>query len=308
MLRSVGALSLVCAVSLSLSHDRSLDAIVVFVERYLSPDHQLEPETVTLIAGYFFFLKAFLVLTGVLLVTPIGNILWLAFLKIWGATIDTPKLENVLFVNSQLPEKTEKRFFVVSTAGALLTHLFVLTIGEPEHEGALETISSFGLLIAGLLAFYALFQARAKLEEGPVPKNTKLFLCCLALGLLILFGEEVSWGQRVFGWESFGIFEKYNYQKETTVHNFFNPLFAFIYPAVGISFFVFCVFFWLFPSRKPPALLTLFAPPPSFCALIFVMAGLTFRGHSEAFEELLAFFFVLYTYRMALILRNLKAC
>lgn len=40
-------------------------------------------------------------------------------------------------------------------------------------------------------------------------------------GLLFFFaaGEEVSWGQRIFGWASGDFFEQNNYQDETNLHN-----------------------------------------------------------------------------------------
>ncbi len=306
LLNLVGGLLLVCAATISFFHQQSLEVIVFFVERYLSPDNQLEPQTIKLIAAYFFLLKIFLVVSGVVLATPLGYILWLSFQKVCEASIDMSRLKSFLFANSRLQETTEKRFFIASAAAALLMHVLVLLSGEPAHEGLLETTSTFGFLLAGFLAFYALFHARKQSDIDILPKYTRLFLGCLSFVLLVLFGEELSWGQRVFGWESFGIFEKYNFQKETTIHNFFNPLFTFIYPAFGVSFFISSVLFWVFPAKKVHALLFLIAPPPSFSVLIFVMAGFSFKGHSEAFEVLLALFFVLYTYRIVLILRKVR--
>jgi hypothetical protein len=41
-------------------------------------------------------------------------------------------------------------------------------------------------------------------------------LCC---GLLFLIGEEVSWGQRIFGWETPESVAAVNKQEETNLHN-----------------------------------------------------------------------------------------
>ena len=41
----------------------------------------------------------------------------------------------------------------------------------------------------------------------------------LALGLFFGFGEELSWGQRIFDVQSNDFFRKYNAQGETNLHN-----------------------------------------------------------------------------------------
>ncbi|MEM9912026.1 MAG: hypothetical protein AAF922_14700 [Pseudomonadota bacterium] len=45
--------------------------------------------------------------------------------------------------------------------------------------------------------------------------------CTLLYALLFFFaaGEEVSWGQRIFGWQSSEFFLERNYQAETNIHN-----------------------------------------------------------------------------------------
>lgn len=45
------------------------------------------------------------------------------------------------------------------------------------------------------------------------------FLGCVALGLLVLAGEEVAWGQWFFGWETPSWWDRFNRQDETTFHN-----------------------------------------------------------------------------------------
>jgi hypothetical protein len=40
---------------------------------------------------------------------------------------------------------------------------------------------------------------------------------------LVIFGEEVSWGQWLWRWESPEVFVEHNLQKETNLHNFLPP-------------------------------------------------------------------------------------
>lgn len=43
-----------------------------------------------------------------------------------------------------------------------------------------------------------------------------LILCC---GFIFLIGEEISWGQRIFGWQTQGVLAEINTQGETNLHN-----------------------------------------------------------------------------------------
>lgn len=89
------------------------------------------------------------------------------------------------------------------------------------------------------------FSTGFAIEDGPVEWGTSVFLFLSAIvlfrnsgalwskrgtvaalltalyGLLFFFGagEEISWGQRVFGWESGEFFLEHNAQDETTLHN-----------------------------------------------------------------------------------------
>jgi len=89
--------------------------------------------------------------------------------------------------------------------------------------------------------FFELTYAR---EDGPIEWATAILLfvsslvlwrnmkllsapSLLALGLTVVYGlmfflaagEEISWGQRIFGWESSAFFQENNYQAETNIHN-----------------------------------------------------------------------------------------
>jgi hypothetical protein len=57
---------------------------------------------------------------------------------------------------------------------------------------------------------------------------------CLFSGAMFFFilgMEEISWGQRIFNWETPEAWSKVNYQDETNVHNLFNPILKYIYAA-----------------------------------------------------------------------------
>lgn len=111
----------------------------------------------------------------------------------------------------------------------------------------------FGIILASLVFTVAYqltgldeaFSTAFALEDGPVewPTAVALFLAAIVLfrnsavlwrrhglvagvltllyGILFVFGagEEISWGQRVFNWESSEYFLEKNFQQETNLHN-----------------------------------------------------------------------------------------
>ncbi|MEM6578765.1 MAG: hypothetical protein AAF678_09760 [Pseudomonadota bacterium] len=82
------------------------------------------------------------------------------------------------------------------------------------EDGIVEYATAIFLLVCSLvLASHArsLFTSKRGLAA----------VCTVLYALLFFFaaGEEVSWGQRIFGWESGEFFVERNYQAETNIHN-----------------------------------------------------------------------------------------
>lgn len=59
----------------------------------------------------------------------------------------------------------------------------------------------------------------AWLATQPLPYRR--FFLLLSVACLYTVLEEISWGQRLFGFESPYVFDQYNLQQETNIHNFF---------------------------------------------------------------------------------------
>ena len=51
-------------------------------------------------------------------------------------------------------------------------------------------------------------------------KQYRIFFALLALASFYVFMEEISWGQRIFGFDSPDVFKQHNLQRETNLHNF----------------------------------------------------------------------------------------
>jgi hypothetical protein len=96
-------------------------------------------------------------------------------------------------------------------------HLNEAIIGE---DGVLEALTGLLFLISSLLFFHCAFRghdgehkrARASLERP-------IFYALLGTLFFLAFGEEISWGQRMFGWETPAKWAAMNVQGETNLHN-----------------------------------------------------------------------------------------
>lgn len=83
-----------------------------------------------------------------------------------------------------------------------------------EEDGWIENAQAGFFLLSALIGFYSL--KRLKFET-----NLLIYLLLFGLNSLLLFCffEEISWGQRIFGFETNEYFQKHNFQNETNLHN-----------------------------------------------------------------------------------------
>ena len=82
------------------------------------------------------------------------------------------------------------------------------------EDGILENITAIVLLAGSILSIFRL----RKFDRKQHPGRIALYVF-LAFGLFFAFGEEISWGQRIFNPELPAFFQENNLQKETNFHN-----------------------------------------------------------------------------------------
>jgi hypothetical protein len=81
------------------------------------------------------------------------------------------------------------------------------------EDRATEWITFAGFFFASLL------RAGAALRRAPRPRLATLYLAGLAFFFFVCAGEELSWGQRVFGFKTPDAIKRSNEQKEFNLHN-----------------------------------------------------------------------------------------
>ena len=88
------------------------------------------------------------------------------------------------------------------------------------EDGPIETAGALFFLVAsaGFLAA-SIRTIRQSREPGRVGLWPTVVFALLALLMFVCFGEELSWGQRIFNWEAPPVFSEFNAQNETNLHN-----------------------------------------------------------------------------------------
>jgi hypothetical protein len=181
-----------------------------------------------------------------------------------------------------LREEASERWFVgAGLAEALFVLPFVGVIGivlarahKPlfrfltNEDSLLEWAQFVGFATASIFALACAWRFR---------KTGRLLLALVYLafgfGCFFIAGEEIAWGQRIFGFETPEPLEEINEQEEVTVHNidlvqqFTNGVYllAGLYGSIGA---------WIVRWRKRPTeLLDLLLPPLFLTGAFFVMFG-----------------------------------
>ena len=292
--RLIGVVLIIISIGIAIIFSDMIVLPERIIERKLLSNQQSIPESILLLRTIILYFLLISLACGLFFVLNIRNL----FIRFFGKTIDINALKKFFLSDRMCSKKQMPMFLLVSGVifGTIL-QLFFLLNGEPIQEGFLEHISEWILLLSAILLLISTFKVTSNPLFHDVKIKTILILLVISFGLFFLFGEEISWGQRVFGFDSVGIFNQYNYQHETNLHNFFNPLFTLLYPMIGMSSFLILFIFGFFKNNDSD-LLDLLLPPPSLYILAFIMACTSYMGHSEIYEELVYDFMLLYSIRI----------
>jgi hypothetical protein len=192
-------------------------------------------------------------------------------------------------------------FFFIAAFMILLTLRILFSTSEflYAEDGLLE----YSTVIFALAAFFILLRnIRRSKDPG---QRTALWI--MSFVILFFAMEEISWGQRLFGWETPTILGELNYQNETNLHNILNPVFPLLYSAASF------LFGWLLISGRSWAIMLnrqglknklrhMFPKNESIifggCFLMLSFTNFIFNNH-ELLEELLAVFGFSYSLRFS---------
>ena len=105
-------------------------------------------------------------------------------------------------------------YFLVS----LLSAETVSWLTQEDH--LIENISVLAFFLSSM-ALLAVFLSSARHDNLFLGRPTRrnIWFALLAAAFFICAGEEISWGQRIFGWDTPDAIEELNAQGETNLHN-----------------------------------------------------------------------------------------
>ena len=152
---------------------------------------------------------------------------------------------------------TKDKFLIILLFVSIILSYAVYLIPDKDYVGYLgkedclfENLTAVFFLVASVICFII---CRA---------HFNIFILLLGLLLFTGFGEEISWGQRIFNFETPESMKKINVQKEFTIHNivYFNSVDFNMQTKTGISRFLtinflFKVFWFVYGVLIPLAFL-----------------------------------------------------
>jgi hypothetical protein len=116
---------------------------------------------------------------------------------------------------------------VFGALGAIsFSYVVLLTLAPPvaerlaSEDSLIEDLGAAFCLLAGALFFIAYYVSNCTSNRFFGKETVRnVWLLLLTLLMLLCFGEEISWGQRIFGWSTPPAFKALNAQGETNIHN-----------------------------------------------------------------------------------------
>jgi hypothetical protein len=109
--------------------------------------------------------------------------------------------------------------WLVISYGLFLVLPNSLLIELMQEDGIFETSGTLCFLAAAILAFVLFFGTESGNDFYFFKTGRNLFYFILGLLFLFAFGEEISWGQRLFGLRTPQVLEAVNTQGEINLHN-----------------------------------------------------------------------------------------
>lgn len=175
------------------------------------------------------------------------------------------------------------------------------------EDGFFENMTAIFLFLA-FLAFFLSAKISTKKKLGWKIISSQFLLGVFCLLFLL---EEISWGQRIFGWETPDWMTKINSQNETNIHNICNKIFHTIYcdqyfQEIFNSCFSLTILFLAGMRNRiqQPSLQGLFHLE-KYYFLGIIMALATVQ-RCELNEEILSLFFLTYSYDVFKFYRNFQ--
>lgn len=241
----------------------------ILFEKYLVPDGQIE------YIGSFYFCIALI-------------FIWLIAIS-FGLIKNFKTIRDLPGINSKI---IHLAFIAIILLYGICLYLGIDVLHQ--EDGFMEYMTAIFFLLAFIIYFYGALIANQKRNYNRMAMFTIYFI---SISLFFIAMEEVSWGQRIFGWETPLVMKHLNVQNEMTFHNISSiPTLLTLVQLVAITlltlvlvyrqnlhrWFVKIDFDELVPSQEYIY----------FSILLMLLSFLLTTRHEELLEELISLFFI----------------
>lgn len=263
----------IVGLSLAVTLFIDFDGLIGLVETNLSADGKIENPRAVVYSLYLFM-------------ASLGLILFL----MKGAWVYTSKRKSIFSLPFHI-----KLFYVLFAAILIFTLLFKPVYAYYKEDGILENATVLIAFSAGFILLYIASQYKFTIQG--------LFAFALAASVLLFALEEISWGQRIFGWETTALMLEINEQQENNLHNLFNEYFDIGY--VLLTALLASLFFfrdqWIsfFSSYRQTRVFVEFMPSrdlfyTGYFYIFLMLFTLIFDRGGETLEAAIALMFLFY--------------
>lgn len=167
------------------------------------------------------------------------------------------------------------------------------------EDGIFESLTPILMLAAVLLIGLSIPKLRKDAQFVKIRNLITIIYIFLMLVFFLNAMEEISWGQRIIGWETPQTFEG-NVQNETNLHNYFNQYYLLFYRLLVFFPIVIFIAIWLEIKERYLDFNRLVLPHPSMIGLSLLIGAvsLIWFKEQELLEEMFALFFIFYSFRI----------
>jgi hypothetical protein len=296
--RRIGISLLIFGVALFIAYQILQPQIIQLLEIYISSDGQITPSGVRQLNSIFY------ISVGLMLILGFG--LFKAADEEWQSRVKQVFLSDP-FCPSTKTWFSPKFILIASTIIGLFliihirlydpaSRLFAILYLE---DGIFESLTPILMVASIVLLALSIPLLRKDTQLGKFRNLLTVIYLFLILIFFLNAMEEISWGQRIFGWETPQTFEG-NVQDETNLHNYFNQYYLLFYRLLVLFPIVIFISIWLELSQRFLIFKRTVLPHPNMIGLSILIALVSFVWYQEQelLEELFAVFFLFYSLRI----------
>ena len=296
--RRIGIILLIFGVAMFIAYQILQPQIIQILEIYISPDGQITPSGVRQLNSIFYI--------------SVGLMLILGFGLFKAADEEWQSRAKQVFLSDPFCPGTKtwfspKLILIASTIIGLFliihirlydpaSRLFAILYLE---DGIFESLTPILMVASIVLLALSIPLLRKDTQLGKFRNLVTVIYLFLILIFFLNAMEEISWGQRIIGWETPQTFEG-NVQDETNLHNYFNQYYLLFYRLLVLFPIMIFISIWLELSQRFLIFKRTVLPHPSMIGLSLLIALVSFVWYQEQelLEELFAVFFLFYSLRI----------